>query len=246
MATRRNPPAIPKPLAKVPLVEDANLLGPLVLFFTGGLSRVVIAIQNLKFLASAKEGGFKIIFDIWNGVGWWLAIGGAIAWLLYSRPWATRQKAPTWGLLAACVFMAVVFGSLATIQLSGAMPQVIADQGISVRGTGLFNCQADINGHQLVSFQKDYRVTLVCVAVDRAIDQLTDTRISVSELHEITDSIIPMVAAHSPNGPAVVTGPSVSIDLLPVVVPRQVAWEKLKTLQDIRQLGGKILAPKYY
>jgi hypothetical protein len=36
------------------------------------------------------------------------------------------------------------------------------------------------------------------------------------------------------------------VNYFTILVPRGVQWEKITTLGDLLQLGGKILDPKYY
>ena len=84
----------PKPSAEQtePLTKDGDILGAVVLFLTGGLSKIVTTVENLEFLASAKEGGFKRIFDLWNSLGWWLVIALAIGWLLWEFRGTVRAE----------------------------------------------------------------------------------------------------------------------------------------------------------
>ena len=110
-----------------------------------------------------------------------------------------------------------------------------------------FGCSGQIESEQLLSFKKEYHVALVCAVRDPNIDQLTDKRIVVSPLFEIVSGPIAVFAPSSPSGVfSVPIQGTITIDYMPILVPRNVKWEKITTLSDLIQMGGKVLDPRYY
>ena len=112
MANRTRLPVVPKSEKIVGVKSDPDLWGSLVLLVGGPASRALTYFEHLEFLASVKEGGFKVMFDLWNGLGWWVVGGIGLAWLLnrFSNRNLPHEKKPTWSVVAACAFMAAVFG----------------------------------------------------------------------------------------------------------------------------------------
>jgi hypothetical protein len=252
MAGRTRLPAVPESEKVIGLKSDPDLWGSLVLLVGGPASRALTYLEHLEFLASVKEGGFKVIFDLWNGLGWWIVGGVGLAWLLnrFSKRNLPHEKKPTWSVVVACAFMAAVFGSIITVQSYGTLPNVILGTGyqsaVSGQNTTLFGYSALVNGNVLLSFKKDYKVAIAVATLDPQVDQLADKHILVSPLFEISAGPIPMAALASPNGDFNIRSNTVTVNYFTILVPRGVQREKITTLGDLLQLGGKILDPKYY
>lgn len=250
MANRRSVTAAAQ--KETGLKSDSDAWGSGVLFFGGLASKAFTYLEHLEFLASAREGGFKMIIDLWNTYGWWIASAVGVVWFLdrLGKRNEPRPKGLTRGFVIASVLISAIFSSLLTVQFVGTIPATLTSMNytVSTVPAGLFvsGCSGQINSSILMSFKRDFKVALVCVQKDPNVDQLNDKRILVSPLFEIIDGIIPVAAPNSPNGNFVVRTPSISIDYLPILVPQQVAWGKITTLEDLLQLGGKILDPRYY
>lgn len=100
---RRSPP-VPVPLVHEPkeigLRTDADFIGSVVLMVGSFASKILTGMEHLEFLASAREGGFKVLIDAWNSGLWWIvgAIGFIWAFYRFQRRADPHPKGPTWGL----------------------------------------------------------------------------------------------------------------------------------------------------
>lgn len=253
MARRTLPaPIVPQGKKPIGIKNDPDAWGALVLLIGSPASKVLTYLEHLEFLASAKEGGFKMIIEIWNDVGWWLVGAFGLMWFLnrWSKKTEQHENGPTWSFVAAAVFMAAIFSSIVTVQFSGVLPNVLVAKGIQnnfVDGhANYIGCNGQIDGTSLVSFSKEYKTALICAPLDAQQDQLSDKRIAVSPLFEIVPGLIPIIATGSPSGDFTISSPNIRIDYFAVLVPRELEWKKIDTLGDLRRQGGKILDSRYY
>jgi hypothetical protein len=210
--------------------------------------------EHIEFLVALRGENFKVIFDFWNGAGWWITIAVGIGWFLnrFSKRELPHERHPTWLLVGSCAFIAFIFGSLLSVPSSGGIPRVITSTNapFMMSPTGAVSggtCAVNMDGTTIVSFKKEFKVALVCGHTDASTDILSDKHIVVSNLFEIVPGDIPISATKSPSGDFSVpnVGP-LTINAFAVLVPRETKWEKLTTLSDIVALGGKILDPRYY
>jgi hypothetical protein len=219
------------------------------------LSRWLSYAEHVNFLLSVKEENFKMLFDVWEEVGWWIIVVCGFMWLLgrYSKKEQPHKRAPTWGLLGSCALVSFILGSIIAVSSSATVPTVISSQTISY-GTapnGSFSmadpCDATVEGSLLLSFKKDYKLVLVCASPDPTKDIASDPHIFVSSLFEIIPGTIKIVATASPSGPFKDSRPTgLTINHYAVLIPNKMRWERLTTLSDMMDLGAKILDPKYY
>ena len=242
---------VPDPKKSVGLRSDSDWWGALVLFVGSLALRLLTYFQHIEFLANVKEGGFKKLFDLWDGFGWFaiLAIGFIWGFNRFSKRTLPHEKGPTWGLVIACSVIAAIFGSLVTVQSSTRLPTVASEVGIMVDQKSLtaHGCRSQINGNVLMAFQHSFKVAFVCGMIDPKIDILSDPHIFVSNLFEIVPALIPVEANASPSGPfSVSTGNAFPMQFFVILVPRETKWEKLTTLSDVESIGGKIPDPRYY
>jgi hypothetical protein len=249
---RSNVPARTHSTQAIGLRTDPDFLGSMVLVLGTLGSKILTGLEHLEFLASAREGGFKMLVELWNSGLWWMvgAVGVLWAFVRIGRRKESHDTRPTWGLVAACTVIGAVFASLLTVQFSGVVPKVLTSAsytaGEGPHGPIFTGCSGTIDGAELQAFKKDYKIALVCALRDPNVDQLSDKRISVSEPFEILSGLIPISAPNSPSGAFLLSAPTITFEYLPILVPRGVKWEKLTTLGDILQLGGKVLDPRYY
>jgi hypothetical protein len=210
--------------------------------------------EHVEFLVSLREENFRMIFEVWSGIGWWFIGAAGIVWFLnrFSKRGSPHSTSPSWGLVASCALIAFIFGSLIAVQSFGGIPQVISSQtvGYTVGPSGVATtepCVATVDGTPLLTFKADFKLALVCVRPDPTKDILSDPHIFVSNLFEISSGPIAIEATKSPAGDFTDQGQgALTINHFAVLVPREVHWEKLTTLSDIMALGGKILDQKYY
>jgi hypothetical protein len=218
------------------------------------IARVLTALEHLDFLVSIREEKFKMMYDAWQLFGWWIAIGIGGVWALnrFSKRNEPHGRGPTWGLVIACTIVSFVFGSLIAVQSVGGIPNIIISQraGLATGASGdmtlIDPCRATIDMAQLESFRKDFKLALVCNALDPTIDSLSDTNIWVSNLFEITPGEVEIIANKSPFGDFLKTSKQLTVNHFAVLVPRDVPWKKITTLADLMRLGGKVLTPQYY
>ena len=250
--SRRQLPAVQEPEKAVGLQTDGNFWGSLVLLVGSPASKLLTYFEHVEFLASVKNGGFKMMLDIWDSGGWWIMGAVGLIWFgdRFFRRSQAHQKGPTWGLVVACTIMAAIYSSILTVQLSGAFPDVVTTKSIysftNAFHATRYGCAGQIDGSRLLSFKTDYKVALACVLVDPSVDQLSDKRILVSQLDEIVDGTIPVVANKSPDGDFEIESPTVSVNYMAILVPKAVDWSKINTLNDLLQLNGKVLDSRYY
>ena len=173
------PPVSPKP-TEIGLGSDADFWGSLILILGTGGSRALTGLEHLEFLASAREGAFKMLVELWNSGLWWLVGAAGVLWFFrrFQKRKEPHPTGPTWGLVAACVVISAIFASLFTVQFSGAVPKIVTAISYNAMTTPgsitLAGCSAVIEGAQLLSFKKDYKVALVCAPLDPSVDELDD------------------------------------------------------------------------
>lgn len=234
------------------LKTDSDVWGALLMLVGGPVSRALTTVEHIEFLASVRNGGFKMILDLWNGFGWWIAAVVGLVWLLnrHSKRNSPHPVGPTWGFVIAASLMSSVFAAIITVQTSGAFPRVIVGTGYQTdfgpQGTRVHGCGAALDGAAIMSFKKGYKVALLCAPNDPSVDQTTDKRITVSQLLEIEPAQISAVAESSPSGDFAVQFQSINLALYPILVPRGVEWKQITTIGILLQLGGKVLDPRYY
>ena len=256
MANKPRPsPPPPSTTSTLGIRKDSDAWAAAILALGAGGARWLSYIEHIDFLVSIREEKFKMIFDLWQAIGWWLAIGIGVIWFGYrfTKRGEPHDTGPTWGLVVSCTVIAFVFGSLIAVQSSGGFPQVIKAHmtGLAqIPGVGTVTsepCIASVDGSRLVSFKKEFKLVLVCAASDPTSDVLSDKKIIVSNPFEIVSGLMQISAIKSPNGDfSTSRGQQLTINFFAVLVPREVEWAKLTTLADMMALGAKVLDPRYY
>ncbi len=225
------------------LIQDPDVWASIILSIGSVSSKALSAAEHIEFLISIREEKFRVIFDFWESVGWWLSGGIGALWLIYrfQRRHSPAGHAPTWGMVVSCSVVAFVFGSLLAVSSSGGIPKVIVSWGGPP-------CHALVDTSHLMSFRDSYKLGLVCIVPDPSSDPLTDNHFLVSNPFEIVPGGVRIVADYSPSGfdlSKVPPGP-VNLGFLAVLIPRDMPKEKITSLADLMRSGGKILDPKYY
>jgi hypothetical protein len=236
-------PVPPEPEKIIGLKSDPDVWASVVLLAGGPISRGLVAFEHLEFLASVKSEGFKMFFDLWNGLGWWVVGAAGLVWLLnrFSKRNLPHERAPSWGLLVACAFIVAVFSSLATVQSSGQLPNIVVGWGGNKDG-----CNSTIDTTTILSFEKSYKLMLLCGFIDPTIDKMEDERIFVSNPFDIRPGGVTIVATYTPK-PAEMKDINLPyVWHMPVLIPPGVPKEKISRMSDIEKFGGKLLMPGYY
>ncbi|HEY8096453.1 MAG TPA: hypothetical protein VIE65_10235 [Methylobacter sp.] len=141
-------------------------------------------------------------------------------------------------LVTGCSFVAFILGSTITIMSSGEVPRVIPGCGPGF--------QSILDTTRLESFKERYKIGLVCFIQDPVVDIISDKNV-VSNLYTIIPGKQIVVATSEIKVPEFLKdSPQRQIGFLAFLVPNEISVEKIKTLQDITDLRGKILDPHYY
>jgi hypothetical protein len=228
---------------------DPDAWGAALFLFGAPVLKVLSYFEHLQFLLSIREENFKLIFDLWESVGWFAVTAIGAIWMFnrFSKRELPHEKGPTWGLVTASVIMAFLFGGFLATRAAGGLPQVIMSYGVGITTPNNYaGCLGQIDGSRIISFKKRYKVALICVATDPQTDQLADQRIFVSNLFEIVAGPIPIVGVRSPSGEFKTQAQPLTINYFAVLVPLDVDWPKITTMGQLIREGGKILDPKYY
>jgi hypothetical protein len=224
------------------VVADTDLIASFILGAGSAASRGVSALEHIDFLVSIRQENYKVMFDFWQTTGWWMTVLVAAIWgiIRFRKTGAERNAAPTIGLVLSCSFVAFVMGSIITIISSSQIPRVIVSWGGP-------NCQAVLDTVRLSSFRDKYKIGLICMVQDPTIDVMTDENILISNLYTIVPGMQQINVKGSIKIPDSLTpSPGMGVGYLAFVVPNEIVKEKLKTIDDINKLGGKILDPLYY
>ena len=115
------------------IVTDPSLQAPAILTIGTVLWRWLSAASNVDFLLSINEEKFAVLFQFMHSTGWWLLALAGVVWLLFEWP---RRKSGgltpalnSAALVAACSFVAFLFGALVTIRATGSVPNIITAWG---------------------------------------------------------------------------------------------------------------------
>jgi hypothetical protein len=221
---RQVPAPIPNPATKaVGLGTDPDVWASGILVLGSGAAKLLSYAEHIDFLISLRGENFKMIFDFWNGAGWWLTIGAGAGWLInrFSKRNIPHEKGPSWGLVISCAVVAFIFGSLLSVQSSGGVPRVITQTAtpyqITPEGLRGGTCAVQADGTTVVSFKKDFKLALVCTTADPTTDVLSDTHIVVSSLFEIVPGPLAISANKSPSGDFTVPRGAGGISVTPFV-----------------------------
>jgi hypothetical protein len=97
-----------------------------------------------------------------------------------------------------------------------------------------------VNTSSLIDYQEKYKVGLIVIVSYPNIDMMTDTAIGKSELYTITggDQII---SGPKTDDVRAVPGALLRVKYVGVLMPSGFSMDQVRTLSDIRKLGGRIL-----
>jgi hypothetical protein len=249
------------------IVTDPSLQAPAILTIGTVLWRWLSAASNVDFLLSINEEKFAVLFQFMHSTGWWLLALAGVVWLLFEWP---RRKSGgltpalnSAALVAACSFVAFLFGALVTIRATGSVPNII-----TAWGGPAGRCTVTFDTTRLLSFRSKYKIALACGVEDATTDKLEDQDITFSKPFTIVGGGLTIVAPYRATmtqhveklmeSAKTLTGSLSSqqqpVNVIlqfpiwyePVLVPNEVSLEKVATLAELMRLGGKVLRPQYF
>jgi hypothetical protein len=239
-------------------IKDPDTAGSVVVTIGSITSKIFNSLEHVDFLISAQNQQFRTLFEFWNNIGWWAISLFGFAWLAHRLldKRANIHAGPTWPLAASIAFAAFITGATVTISSNNALPRVITSWGSP--------CNAVIDTSNLKTFQDNYKIGLICIIPDPTRDPLTDDRVLVSGLFEISRASVTISAPPTPsfiqevlsatgtppnsvpiNGQFQLNSP-LNESYVAFIVPKDITVDKIKSLNDVRALNGKLLDPLYY
>jgi len=114
---------------------------------------------------------------------------------------------------------------------------------LSWGGLGADSFQITINGGLLIDYSKDYKVALIVRIVYADIDQMTDTAIGKGELYTITNNT-QVLARIGLSGMKIIPYKTLAVEYDLVLIPNGLSMDQIRTLSDVSQIGGKIIATR--
>jgi hypothetical protein len=227
-------------------LEDQDTRASLVLTIGTLLWKLLSYWEHADFLLSIKEENFAVMFEFFDYAGWAILVAIGCGWLFWAtkiKDKASTELRPGWAMAIACSVIAFLFGSLFALRASGGVPNVIASWGSNVS-----QCSSTIDTTRLKTFRSTYKIALICGIVDPSVDVLGNERVMISSPFEITPGGINIVtnSIRHPEKWSIPPGQQVSIWVLAVLLPSGVSTDKINTLQDVVNLGGKIISPQYW
>jgi hypothetical protein len=214
--------------------------------------------EHVDFLLSVRDEKFATLLQIYRDYGWWVIAVAALFWFVYEFR-RNKQDRTTRGsigsLVASVAFVSFLLGSLIAVKATGSLPNIIQNYGGNPNDQ---TCNADIDTSRLSGFAEDYRLILLCGAMDVSKDPLDDTRIAISSpFHIIEGSGMRGISAPMGNltevlkyadkskTPIAPKGQSTFLNFqmwhAVALVPKDVHGESIKRAADVKQLGGRIL-----
>jgi hypothetical protein len=229
-------------------LQDQDAQASLVLTIGTFAWRAISYWEHADFLLSVKQENFAVMFEFFDYGGWALfALLGGI-WFFWAAKIKDRtivEVGPSWGMVIASAIVAFLFGSLITIMASSGVPSVITSWGGNAN-----QCASIIDTSRLSTFRHGYKLVLICGISDPKIDLLNNDKIMISQpfeiapggVHIVTDTVRQQDKWKSVQQPGI----SVQIWVIAVLFPSGISIDKINTLQDVINLGGKIIAPQYW
>jgi hypothetical protein len=198
-------------------------------------------IEHVDFLLSFREEKLAAIFNFFQNYGWWMAaIGGAI-WYLISKRKVENQPPIGFSLVVAASAISFMFGLLLAVQVTGSVPLLVTKWGDTKRG-----CEATIDTSRLTSFSAGYKLALICLFRDPTINPGADDSIAISTLWDITGMPVDVETSEIRNPEMWAASKGKIMWTLPVLIPNGIGIDKISTLNDVKNMGGKVLAQPYY
>jgi hypothetical protein len=249
------------------LARDPNTQASALLAVGPALWRLVSNISNVDFLLEVNEEKFSMIFEFMQNYGWWILSLVGVYWIYFN--WSNRKTAhdtSSWPLVPICSLIAFMFGVLLAVRATGSVPNIVTGWG-GPPGA----CAALFDTTRLTSFKGKYKVALACGLEDATTDRLEDTNITFSKpftivgggqsivapyrqsmtdhIKQLSDDAKRKAGFDSDKPPfpgALIVQVQTPIWHEPVLVPNDVAIEKITSLAELMRLGGKILRPQYF
>lgn len=234
-------PSVSATRSKAEILRDPQEVASAILSIGAAAWKALSAWSNVDFLLSIREERFAVMFQFFETTGWWILLIFGLGWFI--ARWLQgpiRAQMPSWAVAISLAIVAFLFGVLMAVKSSGEIPNVIVGWG-GAPG----RCTAVIDTSRLLSFKDDYKLALACGILDPSVDALQDKRLTISSLFTIVPGGVAIVATEErqhvdlpPNGAALAH--------YVILLPNDVPIDKIATLSDVTNLGGKIINPRYY
>lgn len=233
-------------------------IAPAIVLVGGICLKILEYAEHLDFLLSVRDEKLANLLQLYRDFGWWVVALVAAVWLYYEYNRHLKDESARGSigsLVASVAFVSFLLGSFITVKATASLPAIIVGYG----GDGSRQiCSADIDTSRLDGFSEDYRLILLCGAVDSSLEPLEDTRIAVSSPFHINNGAnAGLRNIEAPFGnlkeawKKADDDPSIAKDKNRLIqfqmwhtvalIPKDVQSDSIKKASDVKRMGGRIL-----